>query len=532
MRKLFAFLSFSLAFAAGTHFRAVAQTGFVAVHAINIQQVHRVIKNITPNSGVVGAQVTITGSNFGSTQGSSTVTFNGIPASVVQWGNWTIIATVPAGNSSGNVILNIGGVATNAVTFNLVILPTTSIVSGNFGFQCGLALTNCGGPRGTIVWPQTQAQPKSLRLHDAGTSWSDLNTGLGTYDWSALDNWLDTIAKQKPLHVIQVFSWVPCWDAPTCEATSVAPTGTNAPPDDLTTSGSRAFNDFVTQFVQHCSPNGNCVGNCPPGKACVSTNLIQYYEMWNEWNTQIRWSGTINQLYQMLAPAVPIIRANVKKAVIFTPSTTSGAATNFQAWLNLETTNGRISDWVVWHDYLSGNTPEDEWSQHGSLYLSDVVSLPAWKNTPWADTETNFSTQTYACPSTFGAQDCAGQIVRWQLLHASNGAVNLNWYKWNQTIGTNSLDQTVYHNMMQYLMGGKFNGPCSFKTAGAATTWTCNFTQTGAKAALWVWTPSEAGTSFVVPSGYVDYLDLNGAKTTVAAGSSITIGTMPIMLEK
>ncbi|MGD0941904.1 MAG: IPT/TIG domain-containing protein, partial [Terracidiphilus sp.] len=35
------------------------------------------ITSLTPNSGAVGASVTIAGTNFGSTQGTSTVKFNG-----------------------------------------------------------------------------------------------------------------------------------------------------------------------------------------------------------------------------------------------------------------------------------------------------------------------------------------------------------------------------------------------------------------------------------------------------------------------
>jgi hypothetical protein len=440
------------------------------------------------------------------------------------------MAQVPNGDSSGNVVVTVGSSASNGVNFDVVTLPTRTIVPSYFGFQCGLESTNCGGPGGTVVWPETQLQPEFLRLHDAGTSWSDSSTGPGTYDWTTLDNWLDVIAKHRPVDVIEVFSWVPCWDAPTCEGRKVAPTGTDSPPNDLTTTGSPSFNDFVTQFVQHCSPAGNCTGNCPPGKACAATNLIRYYEMWNEWNTPVRWTGSIGQLYQMLAPSVPIIRANVKNSVILTPSTTSGNVADFQAWLNLETANGPISDWVVWHNYLWGNTPEDEWTLDAAIYLSIQVSLPAWKNTPWADTETNFTVETYKCPATFSADDCTGQIVRWQLLHASNGAMTLNWYKWKQTLVANSQYETAYHYMMQYLLGGKFGGPCA---PSAGKIWTCNFTESdGVTAALWVWTPNEAGTSFTAPSGYVDYLDLTGAKTTVNDGQSITIGPMPIMLEQ
>jgi hypothetical protein len=538
MRTFSAFLSLVLAFVAGTGFRSAAQTGVLreisAAKPIKSNPVQPInLTHISPGSGVVGASVTIMGSNFGSAQGSSTVTFNGTAASVVNWTDWSIVAKVPSGDSSGKVVVTVGALASNGVNFSVVTLPTNSIVLSNFGFQCGLSPTDCGGPGGTIVWPQMQSQPEFLRLHDAGTSWSDLSTGSGTYDWTTLEKWLDVIAKHQPLDVIEVFSWVPCWDAPNCEQPIVAPTGTDAPPNDLTASGSPSFNEFVTQFVQHCSPAGNCAGNCPPGRTCTTTNLIRYYEMWNEWNTPVRWTGNVNQLYEMVAPAVPIIRANVKNSVILTPSTTSGSITDFQAWLNLETTKGPISNWVVWHDYLSGNTPEEEWSLHSAIYLSNQVSLPAWKNIPWADTETNFNTQTYSCPATFSADDCTGQIVRWQLLHASNGAMNLNWYKWPQTLEENSQYGTVYHYMTQYLLGGKFRGPCTFTAAEAATTWTCNFTESGgAIAALWVWTPNEAGARFTVPSGYVDYLDLTGAKTTVSDGQSINIGPIPIMLEQ
>jgi hypothetical protein len=535
MRKFYAFFSLALLFLSGTEFQSAAQTGgvpgIISLQSQAPKQGLLAINQITPSSGVAGASVTVSGQNFGTTQGSSTITFNGIVASVVMWNNWTVIANVPAGNSSGNVVVTVGGTASNGFGFKVVTLPTPSIVPTNFGFQCGLDPSNCGNRDGTIVWPDTQAQPQFLRLHDAETSWSDMSTGPSTYDWTMLDTWLDTIAQHRPLNVIEVFSWVPCWDAPTCEGLTVAPTGTNSPPNDLTANGSPTFTDFVTQFVQHCSAAGNCAGNCPSGKSCKSSNLIRFYELWNEWNTTVRWTGTITQLYQMIAPVVPIIRANVTKAVILTPSTTSGAVPDFQAWLNLETTNGRISDWVVWHDYLSGATPEQAWSLYGAIYLSTQVSLPAWKSTPWADTETNFNTKNYLCPTKFSKNDCTGQIVRWQLLHSAAGAMNLNWYKWNQTIGSNTQYEPAYYNMMQYLESGKFGGPCT-SSGGTGGTWTCNFTESNGATALWVWTPNEAGLSYTVPSGYVDYLNMTGGKTTTYGGQSISIGTIPILLEQ
>jgi RHS repeat-associated protein len=76
------------------------------------------ISNLTPVSGVASAQVTISGTNFGTTQGSSTVTFNGTTAATItNWDATSITATVPTGATSGNVVVTVGGVASNGVWF-------------------------------------------------------------------------------------------------------------------------------------------------------------------------------------------------------------------------------------------------------------------------------------------------------------------------------------------------------------------------------------------------------------------------------
>jgi hypothetical protein len=416
-----------------------------------------------------------------------------------------------------------------------------SLGTSNFGFQCGIGdPQDCEGPGGTsIVWPTTQAQPGLLRLHDAGTHWATIDQGNGVYNWTALDQWLDLIAQHQPVKVIQTFTWVPCYlvGAKQCSAPPTAPSGTNVPPGDLTASGSPAFNNFVTAFVQHCSPAGNCV-----------KDLIRGYEMWNEWDISFHWTGTMAQVYQMVAPAVAIIRQNIPDAVILMPSTTPdsdtglGYETDFQNWLNYETSNGRISDWIDWHVYLTvtattTNTPEVQWNTYNANYLRIQASTPGWENTPWANTETNFNGApppglNYTCPSAqFNPDDCTGQIVRWQLLHDSNGGKILAWYKWNPTIGLNSQYETAYNSMMQYLAGGKFASPCSVAATPWSPTWTCNFTESNGTTALWVWTPSESGANYTVPPGYVDYRYLNGGKTSVTAGQTITISTEPIMLE-
>src|SRR5215510_9403907 len=67
------------------------------------------ITSLTPTSGIIGSSVTIAGANFGATQGTSTVSFNGVLATASSWSNTSIVATVPAGATTGNVTVTVSG---------------------------------------------------------------------------------------------------------------------------------------------------------------------------------------------------------------------------------------------------------------------------------------------------------------------------------------------------------------------------------------------------------------------------------------
>src|SRR6516225_6366434 len=80
------------------------------------------ITSLTPNTGAVGTAVTISGTNFGATQGTSTVTFNGITATATSWSATSIGVTVPSGATTGNVVVTVGGQASNGVSFTVIVL--------------------------------------------------------------------------------------------------------------------------------------------------------------------------------------------------------------------------------------------------------------------------------------------------------------------------------------------------------------------------------------------------------------------------
>src|SRR6266699_3314321 len=87
------------------------------------------ITSLNPTSGVAGTSVTITGTYFGATQGTSTVKFNGTTATPTNWSATSIVVQVPAGATTGNVVVMVGGVASNGVSFTVVADTTAPVVN-------------------------------------------------------------------------------------------------------------------------------------------------------------------------------------------------------------------------------------------------------------------------------------------------------------------------------------------------------------------------------------------------------------------
>jgi glucose/arabinose dehydrogenase/PKD repeat protein len=77
------------------------------------------ITSVNPTSGAVATPVTIAGTNFGATKGASTVTFNGTLATPTSWSATSVVVPVPAGATTGPVVVTVNGAASNSVTFTV-----------------------------------------------------------------------------------------------------------------------------------------------------------------------------------------------------------------------------------------------------------------------------------------------------------------------------------------------------------------------------------------------------------------------------
>jgi len=153
----------------------VVTAGGFASNSFNFTVTPVTITSLNPASGPVGTSVTIRGTNFGATQGSSAIAFAGTGATTpTSWSQTAIVALVPPGAITGNVTVMVGGVTSNPVTFTvgppppsiLSVSPSSAIVGGGpltvtvtgTNFASSSTVQWNGSPLSTTFLSSTQLQ--------------------------------------------------------------------------------------------------------------------------------------------------------------------------------------------------------------------------------------------------------------------------------------------------------------------------------------------------------------------------------------
>lgn len=132
------------------------------------------LTSVSPTSGHRGDAVTLTGTNFLASQGSSTVTFNGTTAVATNWGNTSITATVPSTATTGSVVVQVSGQNSNGVPYT-VIVPGT--VAGT------ITQNSTGNPlSGATVQAVYQGVIKGTGTTPSDGSYTLSGLDPGTYD--------------------------------------------------------------------------------------------------------------------------------------------------------------------------------------------------------------------------------------------------------------------------------------------------------------------------------------------------------------
>jgi hypothetical protein len=89
------------------------------------------ITSVSPTTARAGDSITITGSNFGATQGSGQMWLGSkLAGSYVSWSNTQIVATVASGATSGSAQVKQSGVWGNSVAFTVITPVITNVSPG------------------------------------------------------------------------------------------------------------------------------------------------------------------------------------------------------------------------------------------------------------------------------------------------------------------------------------------------------------------------------------------------------------------
>jgi hypothetical protein len=111
-------------------------TSTFTMTAVSVPQ----ITSVSTSYAADYAKVVLTGTNFGATQGASTVTFNGAAAGAATvWSNTGITVSVPYRATTGNLLVTVSGQSSNGVPFT--VEPTASITG----------ISPSSGPPGTLA---------------------------------------------------------------------------------------------------------------------------------------------------------------------------------------------------------------------------------------------------------------------------------------------------------------------------------------------------------------------------------------------
>ncbi len=125
--------------------------GGVASNSVSFSVNTASITGITPDNGVPGTQVTISGSGFGAVQGIGNAWLGSASGTVVSWSDSQVVATVATGSTSGAVQILQNGVLSNSLSFTVNVPHITGISpsAGSPGTTVTISGTGFGATQGS-----------------------------------------------------------------------------------------------------------------------------------------------------------------------------------------------------------------------------------------------------------------------------------------------------------------------------------------------------------------------------------------------
>jgi hypothetical protein len=366
-----------------------------------------------------------------------------------------------------------------------------------------------------------------VRLWDTNTTWAQIETSRGSFNFTDLDIWLKNIHSHGQ-DAMYTFGRVPHWAS--SEPTQSCPYATNtpgcaAPTSDLN-SGDNIWKEFVTAVVQHSLSS--------------SETHISYYEMWNEPDLSRNWTGTPAQLATMVKDAYTIIHTldPTAKVVGPTPSTANQYGVHFlPEYYAAGAANSQ--DIVGIHAYLyNGST----FASSPAAITTTITQLQLLMSTygisskPIWFTEGSWAGSTTNTPAFTSAQKTAYLAQEYMLMWSTGAVARYYWYAWDSTLGTlwtptggMSQPGVAYGQLTNWLIGSTHaSKPCTEDSTG---TYTCSLTLSSGYPAEIIWNAGSSKT-ITVDSSFVTTKTLASSTGKSISSHEVAIGPLPIIVVK
>ena len=385
-------------------------------------------------------------------------------------------------------------------------------------------------------------------------AWTRIEQTRGNFNFQPFDAYMTDLKQHGLVDAVTntasmamtLSAGTPNWavaDQSTCSPGANGAILCTAPPDNI-----QDWKDFLTALIQHY--NGT---NQPH---------IRYYELWNEFNAPLWWTGNDTQMLALAQAAYPIIHQD-PYSMLLTPSVAGPVGTDSAnsgvTWMTRYLRAGGLqyADGGAFHGYIAAQNgvspfpmPEDDSTSgckafvtcYGSIVtratqMRAVFDQNGLAGKPMFQTEGSWGNGTVTDPDTQIAW-----LTRYTLLQAGlRSTLNLQmaaWYSWGggTTFGwgdieTSSLAPTpagfAYAEVYHWVVGASIDAPCS---GGADGTWKCTLSRAGGYVAQAVWN-TKGTISYTPAAGYTQYRDLNGQTIAIPLGGSISIGAKPVLIE-
>lgn len=357
---------------------------------------------------------------------------------------------------------------------------------------------------------QATVNEGSVRLWDSGVTWGQVEQKKGKYWWNGLDAAISN-ANQQNLQILYVLGSTPKWAAANPNQGKYPNKGAASMPKNM-----KDWTDWVTAIVKRYGAS------------------IDAYQVWNEANLPTFWEGTPKQMAQLTVEASKIIRKYDPSAKIVAASTTvrlqSAYKKFFPKYLKSLKKAGWPVDVISFHGYPPANGTPAERVTFIKQVQADMAKagVPAGKAL-W-DTEVNYG---IAGPGAIPRQviagpNAAGWTAATYLDNVLYGIGRGYWYYWynnSNLVGiqmyTGTEGATGYQTVRNWLSGSFYS--CSEGKAGAPNL--CQFGD-AVNPDVVAWLDAGSAT-FTVPANVTQTCNALNQCTPVAAGSQVTIGSMP-----